>query len=105
MGSAANATRYGTAVLDAATKPPKAGTAVLRKPVQDLWSGCFVQPWEVEPGHCVVEQSSGDVFRLMRTEWDAPNGAAAVTFGTPRLSPEQVLAELDKKLRRKGRRR
>ena len=105
LGSPANAVQYGNAILAAASKPPKAGTAVLRKPVQDLWAGCFVQPWEVEPGHCVVEQSTGDVFRLDRFEWDAPNGSARVTFGTPRRTPEQVLAQIDKQLRRKARRR
>jgi hypothetical protein len=102
-GSEANAQRVGEKALELHNDPPKAGTAVIRRPVEDLLTGCIVQPWEIMPGFKVVEQETGDEFRLYETDYDHDSRAAVLTLGEPVRPIETVIARLERKQRRRHR--
>lgn len=100
-GSEANALRAGQKALTMTNRPPKAGTAVIRRPVRDNYLGCDVSPHEVLPGHTVLEQETGDTYRLTEVEYVDDDGAASLTLGEPRLTQEQFMARLARRQRRR----
>ena len=100
-GSEGNANRAGAEALRLTNHPPKAGTAVIRRPVMDLWAGRLVLPHELMPGCVVVEQETGDLFRLTEVDYSDDDGAATCTLGTPVRTIAQRLARLRRKQRRR----
>lgn len=101
MGSAANAQRAGTMRLAQVNRRARAGTAVVRRPIRDLWAGCVVWPHELQPGCAVLEQETGVTYRLTEVEYVDTDAAAAVTLNTPPLDEAQTLARLARRLRRR----
>lgn len=101
VGSEANAQRAGEKALELYNNPPKAGTAVVRRPILDLWTGVVVQPWEIMPGCLVLEQETGDEFRLTEVEYSDDDCAAVLTLGEPVRPLEAVIARLERKQRRR----
>lgn len=101
VGSEANATRAGEKALAMHNDPPRAGTAVVRRPILDRWSGAMVLPHELMPGCLVLEQETGHEFRCVETEYVDDDQACVLTLGEPRRSLEQVIARLERKQRRR----
>lgn len=100
-GTTANAERAGTVALALHNDPPRAGTAVVRRPILDRHTGAMVLPHEILPGFLVVHQETGHEYRLTETEYVDDDQAAVLTMGEPRRSVEQVIARLERKARRK----
>lgn len=101
MGSAANAQRAGDMALAVTNKRPRAGTAVIRKPIRDQLTGYDVMPWEIEPGSTVLERESGEVLRLTEVEYSDDEGAATLSLNRPVRTIEQRLAQLARRNRRR----
>lgn len=101
VGSEANALKAGQVALSLHNDPPRAGTAVVRRPILDRWSGCVVLPHEIMPGCLVLEQETGHEFRLVETDYSDDDQACVLTLGEPRKSLEQVIARLERKQRRR----
>lgn len=95
-GSLANAERIGDAVLASKAAPPKAGTAVVSRPILDHDTGNTVMPWEIEPGYNVMVRETGDVLRLTEFEYVDDDVAATLTLGEPVLTIEQRIARLSR---------
>lgn len=95
-GSLANAERLGDQVLAVKAAPPRAGTAVVDRPIVDRLHGVTVQPWEIEPGYLVRITSTGEELRLTEMEYDDDSCTATLTIGDPVLTIEQRLARLDR---------
>lgn len=98
QGSLANAQRIGDQELAARANPPKAGTAVVRRPIMDRLTGNTAYPWELEPGYLVRVRETGDVLRLTEMEYVDDDCAATLTLGEPVLTNEQRLARLSRKV-------
>lgn len=94
QGSAANAQRIGTMVLEDRVNPPKAATATVSREIFDKSAGRWVAPYEIQPGCLVAVRETGDVLRLTEVDYDDEQGAATLTLGTPVLSIEQRVARL-----------
>jgi hypothetical protein len=92
VGSQALAQRIGSQVLASLNEPPKAGKAVVRRPVMDLLTGNLVQPWELQPGYLVRLRQTGDVLRLTHMEYVDDDCAAYLTVGQPSLTVDQRAA-------------
>lgn len=104
VGSEANARRVAIHVLGQANDPPASGTAVVGRRIRDLWSGADVYPHEIRPGCAVLEQETGQSYRLTEVEYVDGDGASALTLGEPVRSTEQVVARLARVNRRRRRR-
>lgn len=98
QGSVANATRIGQQVLAAKANPPKAATALVRRPILDRLTGNMVWPWEIRPGYLVRVRETGDVLRLTEIEYDDNEVATTLTLGQPVLTMEQRVARLTRKV-------
>jgi hypothetical protein len=97
QGSLANAQRIGDQELAVKANPPKAATAVVRRPILDLLTGNTAYPWEIEPGYLVSVRETGDVLRLTEMEYVDNDCAASLTLGTPALTSDQRIARLANK--------
>lgn len=95
-GSAANAQQIGQQILASRANPPKAATAVVRRPITDRITGMGVMPWELEPGYLVRVRETGDLLRLTELEYVDNDVAASLTLGTPQLTIDQRVARLSK---------
>lgn len=96
QGSQANAERIGDQVLAAKAAAPKAGKATVDRPILDLLTGQWVQPWEIEPGYLVHLQQTDEDLRLTEVEYDDESTSATLTLGEPVLTIEQRVARLVK---------
>lgn len=94
-GSVVNAARIGRSVLLESIRPPVAGTVRVRRPVLDLLSGCWVRPWEIEPGYVGRVQEKGLDLRITQVDYDHPQQEMTVTLGTPVLTIEQRTVRAD----------
>ncbi|UIU47058.1 hypothetical protein [Microcystis phage MinS1] len=94
-GSEANAQLIGQQILAEKAGAPKAATATVRRRVLDLYTGAYVWPWQILPGHLVRVQETGDLQRLTEVEYDDAAGASTLTLGTPVLTEDQRIARLD----------
>jgi hypothetical protein len=95
FGSEANAIRIGGEILRDKIQPPKAGTAVVRRPITDRLTGCQVMPWELEPGYVVRVRETGDELRCTQVEYTDDDVASTLTLGRPQLTEQQRVARLD----------
>lgn len=93
-GSAANALRVGTQLLTRKADAPKSGTATIDRPLQDLYTGLEVMPWQLEPGYPALVQETGEVQRLTVVEYDDDQAAANLTLGSPLADDEDLIADL-----------
>lgn len=93
-GSAANAQRVGAAILATKASASKAATAVVARPITDLFTGLEVMPWEINPGYPTRVRETGDVLRLTEVEYIDDDCAATLTLGTPTLTSDQILARV-----------
>jgi hypothetical protein len=98
LGSLAGAQRVGELVLASKASPPKAATAVVRRPVVDHLRGCMVNLWEIEPGYLVRVRETGDDLRLTEMEYADADVAATLTLGTPVRSTDQLIADVSRKV-------
>lgn len=98
QGSLVNATRLGQQVLAGLASPPVAATAVVGRPILDRVTGRLVAPWEVEPGYLVRVRERGLDLRLTEVNYDHDARAATLTLGTPVLTDDQRIAELERKV-------
>ena len=99
LGSLANATRIGTQSLAARANPPVSATAVVRRRILDLYTGNWIYPWQIEPGHLVRVRETGDVLPLTEIEYVDDDEATTLQLGTPLLTDDQRIARLAKKRR------
>lgn len=95
-GSAANATRIGGQILAEKINPPRAGSVVVRRPIIDRLTGNTVMPWELEPGYLCRVREIGEDLRITQVDYDDDTCSAALALGTPVLTTEQRLAQLDR---------
>jgi hypothetical protein len=93
-GSLANALRIGGQVLADKINPSKAGTVVVRRPILDLLTGNWVEPWELEPGYVCQVRETGDNLRVTQVDYDDDPVASTLTLGRPVLTEQQRLAKL-----------
>jgi hypothetical protein len=94
FGSSANATRVGGQILTDKINPPRAGTAVVRRPIIDQVTGNTVMPWEIEPGYLCRVRELGDELRITQADYDDDSCSTTLTLGRPLLTNEQLLAQL-----------
>lgn len=94
FGSDANAQQAGEQILAFVNEPSRDGTAVVTSRILDLWQGCLVLPHEIMPGCVVLEQETGDSFKLTEVEYSDDDGAATLTLGEPAWSVDQAFANL-----------
>lgn len=94
FGSLANATQIGGQILTDKINPPKAGTAVVRRPILDLLTGAYVSPWEIEAGYLARVRETGDDLRITQADYDDDSCSMALTLGTQVMTTEQMLARL-----------
>lgn len=104
VGSQAAADRVGQALAAQAATIPDAGTLTRQGPVRDHYTGCSVQPWEVEPGY-LIDVADVDVppQRLTEMTWSDSANAATFTLGTPVYSTEELVNRLTRNRRSRGR--
>jgi hypothetical protein len=95
FGSLANARRIGREILRDAISPPKAGRAVVRRPIIDQFTGNEVLPHQLEPGSPVRVRETDDQLRCTQGDYDDEPTSMTLTLGTPVLTREQRLARLD----------
>lgn len=96
QGSLANAQQIGDQILKANATPPRAGTAVVDRPIMDLLRGAMIQPWEIEPGYLARVVATGDDLRLTELEYDDDSCSSRLTLGDPVPTVEQRVARLAK---------
>ena len=100
-GTQANAERAGAQILAYRNDPPRAGTAVIRRPILDLWAGAMVYPHEHMPACAVLHQETGVTYRLTEVEYVDGDAASAWTLGEPVVDEAQRLARLERKAKRR----
>jgi hypothetical protein len=115
LGSAAQATARGQAVLTEHSVPPNAGTLTLARPVFDRTTGRFAQPWNIRPGSLIrvrgiqptpdtLNATSPDgvtVFRIVVASYDDDAHTAVLELDTYSLDQQQAIAELYKRGRKR----
>jgi hypothetical protein len=94
FGSSVNATRIGGQILADKIDPPKAGSAVVRRPILDALTGSMVSPWEIETGYLAQVRETGDVLPITQLDYDDPSCSSALTLGRPVPTIEQRMAKL-----------
>ena len=97
LASAANALRWGQASLEIANRGTRSGTATVARPIRDLVSGAWVQPWQIEPGYLVQVMETQQVHRLTEVAYDDASCASVLTLDDPVLTDEQRLAVLTRR--------
>lgn len=79
VGSANNAARVGANFLTDHAYPPNAGTITISRPVRNMLTGDWEQPWEIKPG------------RLIRVDGVEPNPDSLNATGTDGVSVMRII--------------
>lgn len=97
LGTEGNAAAFGAAILARKATSPKAGQALVRRPIFDRLLGHEVMPFEIKAGYAVRRMSTGETIRLTRRVYSHSARAATLTLGSPVYSTEQLMADLVKR--------
>lgn len=97
FGTETGAARLGAAILARSATPPRAGTALVRRPILDQSLGRLVMPGQIRAGYSVRLRSTGELLRLTEVGYDHDSRAASLTLGSPTLTVEQLLADMTKR--------
>lgn len=93
IGSDANATQIGTAMLAQANRGTTAGQIVFKRPVWDNILNRHVDPWEVEPGCLVMVSEIRETHRLTATDYSDADCQTVGTLGDPVRTLDQLVAD------------
>lgn len=108
VGSQAQAEAAGDAFLDAHNVPKNAGTLTVARPIRDVTTGTWVQPWEIEPGELVrilgveaypdafnADTNDGQgVFRIHAVDYTSEGNTATLALDADARGTEDALVKL-----------
>lgn len=94
-GSAASADKRAAEFLLAHNTPPASGTLTVARPVFDMDRGCYVQPYEIEPGHLVFVPELAETAEDYSTTGRNGRCVFAIVGMTYQASEHQASLELD----------
>ena len=106
VGSLANAQQAGDKFLMEHGYAPNAGRLTVARPIQDLYTGRMVQPWEIVPGNLIrvsgilprvdalnaTARDGVTVFRLAAVDYDAGRASAELELDSYPISTAQQRA-------------
>ena len=114
-GAAATATAAGNAFLAENSVPKNSGTLTVSRPIRDMIRGCWVQPWEIEPGELIrvrgvegyasafnASDSDGQsVFRIFANDYTSEGNTATLALDSdPRETEDALVKLLNQRTRR-----
>jgi hypothetical protein len=110
QGSAGNATQVGTQFLAEHATPPNRGTVTIKRPIRDLVTGRWIQPWEIRPGTLMrvqgvtprpdalnpvgIGRDAQTIFRLVAATYSANDNAVVCELDSYSRTSARLLRDV-----------
>jgi hypothetical protein len=97
LWSVANAAQIGATILSQANAAAISGTLTVARPIRDLYRGCYVEPFEIEPGYnMIIRGLDSEVLPIQEMAFTGSSYSSALTIGRPVLTTDQIVNRLHK---------